>query len=138
MVATVPTLTIDGFVNNKHIQINKLFLYFLSSKYSQSNTFYGNIKSLDYILATVNDPIEIKEKIESNLTSLYKSYFDNVEIVVNVDAPEYKSTINIFITGTLTDNGETYSLTKELNTTKSDVATYNLLLDSFYSMYSNE
>lgn len=138
MLATVPTLTIDGFVNNKHIQINKLFLYFLSSKYSQSNTFYGNIKSLDYILATVNDPIEIKEKIESNLTSLYKSYFDNVEIVVNVDAPEYKSTINIFITGTLTDNGETYSLTKELNTTKSDVATYNLLLDSFYSMYSNE
>lgn len=138
MVATVPTLTIDGFVNNKHIQINKLFLYFLSSKYSQSNTFYGNIKSLDYILATVNDPIEIKEKIESNLTSIYKSYFDNVEIVVNVDAPEYKSTINIFITGTLTDNGETYSLTKELNTTKSDVATYNLLLDSFYSMYSNE
>lgn len=138
MLATVPSLSIDGFINNKYAQVSKLFLYFMSSKYSQSNAYYRDITSLDYILANYKKANELKYQIEQALMKLYGRYFDKAEILVNVDEPIDTGYLNLYITGKLTDNGETYSLTKEVNLVKGDVTSYNNMLDKYYSEYVGE
>lgn len=135
MKSAIPSLSIDGFIKNKNSQINKLFLYFLSSQYSQSNIFYGEIASLKYILAKYNDPEELRNQIHNTLTKLYEKHFDFVQFDVSVKAPDHTSSIDIYISAILTDNGETYNFTKELVLSKSDINSYHILLDQFYNEY---
>lgn len=138
MKGTVPTLSLDGFVNNKNIQVSKLFLYFLSSKFSQSNTYYGDIVSLDYILAKYNNPVELKTQILDALNKLYKRHFDRVDLDVKVEVSNADTKINIYIDGTLTDNNTTYTLTKEFSVSGADIDSYVTLLDQFYYEYMGE
>lgn len=138
MLATVPSLSIDGFINNKYAQVSKLFLYFMASKYSQSNAYYRDITSLDYILANYRNGNELKYQIEQALMKLYGRYFDKAEILVNVEEPINTGYLNLYITGKLTDGAETYSLTKEVNLVKGDVTSYNNMLDKYYSEYVGE
>lgn len=138
MKSAVPSLSIDGFITNKNSQISKLFLYFLSSQYSQSNLFYGEIASLNYILAKYNNPEDLKSQIRDTLTNLYKNHFDSVEFDINVKAPDHNSSIEIYISAILIDNNQTYNFSKELVLSKSDINSYHNLLDQFYNEYLGE
>lgn len=138
MKSAIPSLSIDGFITNKNSQISKLFLYFLSSQYSQSNLFYGEIASLKYILAKYNDPEELRNQIHDTLTNLYKKHFDSVEFDISVNAPDNTANINIYISAVLINNNETYNFTKELILSKSDINSYYNLLDQFYNEYLGE
>lgn len=138
MKASIPSLSLDGFINNKSTQVGKLFLYFLSSKYSQSSLFYKQIASLDYILATNTNASNIKSAVQSNLEMLYNNYFDKSEFNIDVETPQGTGYINIYITGNITDENKTYTLYKEIKVVNGDIESYNNMLDQFYAEYMGE
>lgn len=83
-----PSLSSDGFVEDRSILSKKLFEMFLASDKSQSN--FKNIQSLKYILnsETVDDYAK-NEDIRKGLEKLYNIYFDTVIVsVINTTTDE--------------------------------------------------
>ena len=111
----VPSLSTVGWTKNYNEIISKLYIYFIISEYSQSNSFYGKIASLKYILQSHSDVEEIKLAIQRTLIDMYGRYFDSVDVIVEVmetgNATIY--TLNII---TIADNGITYKLNKIIET----------------------
>lgn len=136
---TIPTLTLDGFLNTKKLQMSKLFEYYLASDYSQSNTFAGSVCSLKYVLAkSGGDAMTIKRGIESDLSALYGNHFSTVTPDVNVYEPEGTGKIVVEINVTATHDGETYTLLKSINYDKGDIEGFNEMLDKYYELYKGE
>ena len=91
MDVILPTMSIFGFTTDPNVITEKLFLYFVTSEYSQSVTFYGKISSLKYLLNQyATDPDKLKSEIYDTLVNLYKKYFPKVS--VEVDVKENKKT----------------------------------------------
>ena len=91
MNVILPTMSIFGFTTDPNVITEKLFLYFVTSEYSQSVTFYGKISSLKYLLNQyATDPDKLKSEIYDTLVNLYKKYFPKVS--VEVDVKENKKT----------------------------------------------
>jgi hypothetical protein len=132
----IPTLGLDGWMKNKHSQMGKLFEYFLASDYSQSNTFYGEIASLKYILASGNDSVKIKDDIVITLTKLYEKHFDTVEVVVEVKESEEESTIEYRIDVNATHGEDIYELSKDISESNGSISNFEALLDELYNEYS--
>lgn len=133
MISSIPTLTIDGFVTNKYIQMYKLFEYFLASDYSQSNTFSGKVASLKYILATETSET-MTSTIENQLRNLYISYFDSVNVQTWTEV--IGSKLHIYIDIMAEDNDKTYTLSKEVKSTKGEIENYERLLDELWEEYN--
>lgn len=106
----LPTTSIFGITDDPSIITEKLFLYFITSEYSQSVTFYGKITSLKYYLNSyATDTGKLRSSIYDNLITLYKKYFDNVTVEVDIHSKDNnKNTsdlvINIKVT-TETEDG---------------------------------
>lgn len=135
MISAIPTLTVDGFVTNKYIQMYKLFEYFLASDFSQSNLYHGEISSLKYILAVF--PTErLQQEIENSLQKLYGSYFDKVTVQTWVD--EQGAKMNIYVDIHAVDNNKNYVLAKEVKATKGNIENYEKLLDALWEEYNRK
>lgn len=137
MNSTLPSLTDEGFISNKNIMLGKLFQYFLASNYSQSNTFFGDISSLSYILANNVPDNKMKADIETTLVKLYSRYFDKADFVVTIE-DNYTDVAPVYIEGVLVDNGITYTLSKVLSIQGTTILNYENLLDEYYSEVNNE
>ena len=91
MNVVLPTMSIFGFTTDPNVITEKLFLYFVTSEYSQSVTFYGKISSLKYLLNQyATNPSKLKSDIYDTLFTMYKKYFPKVSI--EVDVKENKKT----------------------------------------------
>jgi hypothetical protein len=138
MDSCLPTLTLDGFVTNKQIMFYKIWEYFLTSEYSQSNTF--SIYSYKYIMATAfetNNIQSIGRNMESSLENLYKKYYDNAKVDCETIDDLETNTLKVRISITVSDNGgSTYSLAKELENTNGELKNYNELLNELYNHYA--
>ena len=99
MNSVLPSLSDEGFITNKEVIIAKLFKYFLASNYSQSNTFYGDISSLNYIIATNTPNDKMRADLETTLIKLYGRYFDSVDFNVNIET-DNTDVAKIYIDGT--------------------------------------
>lgn len=133
---TIPTLTLDGFLNTKKLQMSKLFEYYLASDFSQSNTFYGGVCSLKYVLAkSGGDAVSIKRGIESDLNKLYGNHFTSVTTDVGVYEPEGTGKIIVEINLSATFDNETFTLNKTINYDKGDIEGFNDMLDKYYELY---
>ena len=111
----IPSLSTVGWTKNYNEIMGKLYIYFVISEYSQSNSFYGNIASLKYILQNHSDVEEIKLAIQRSLISMYERYFSNVDIIVDITETEttIAYALNIIATG---EDGITYKLNKIIET----------------------
>jgi len=136
MIGTIPTLTLDGFVNNKNAQMGKLFEYFLSSDYSQSNVFYRDISSLRYLVTEYKDSQELKREIENTLSKLYKRHFDNVSVSVEVKESELSSTTELLINITADNDGKQYYLAKDIKQSNGEIDNYEGMLDELHEEYN--
>jgi hypothetical protein len=132
---TIPTLSRDGFITNKNIVIKKLFEYFLTSEYSQSNTFYRNISSMKYILSTNKDPYKLKETMENTLLTLYKRYFTVVDVIIDVSENDDSSTIDLTININCKYDNVSYILNRDITTDGSSITNYDKLLGQLYEEY---
>lgn len=138
MRSAIPSLTLDGWIENKNLQMTKLWEYFLASEYSQSNIFFGDISSLKYILATSDPKYNLITNLESTLTKLYQRYFDKAIADVGIDANSELNKYKVYITVTCNDSGKDYRLAKELTYSNGKIEKFEELLDNLYSQYSDK
>lgn len=132
MNSVLPSLSDEGFITNKEVIIAKLFKYFLASNYSQSNTFYGDISSLNYIIATNIPNDKMRADLETTLIKLYGRYFDSVDFNVNIET-DNTDVAKIYIDGTLQDGTNTYNLSKTVAIQGSTITNFENLLDEYYT-----
>lgn len=135
MKSSIPSLTLNGFITNKDMQMGRLFTYFLASDYLQTNMFYGDIRSLKWILAQDNDPYRTRSIMVDNLTKLYQAYFDTVEVNIELRIEESPGYDNYYIDINCTDNGVTYNLNKLIKIDGMTIVEYEENLDELYRFY---
>ena len=126
----LPTMSIFGIVTNPDIIAEKLFLYFLTSEYSQSVSFYGKISSLKYLLNKyATNPKELESEVRDTLIELYKHYFKNVNVDVEVirkDPHKVSSTLSLVMHIVCeSENGVISTVEEELTTSGTTIS--NLL-----------
>lgn len=134
MDVILPTMSIFGFTTDPNVITEKLFLYFVTSEYSQSVTFYGKISSLKYLLNQyATDPDKLKSEIYDTLVNLYKKYFPKVSIEVDVkeNKKTKKNELIISIT-TETEDGVISTVNETLVTSGSKITN---ILDLVYRWY---
>lgn len=117
---TVPTLTLNGFISDPEILIIKLFEYFVTSDYSQSVFFYGNIASLNKILQEYgNDFNNVSNEVMVALDMLYNRYFKDVEVNCYVEELKVNGNTIYNLKTDITvvdDNSITHNLIKSIKT----------------------
>lgn len=81
-MATVhASLNGQGYTKDPTIIADELFGEAIYSNYSQSDIFYGQIISLDYIIQQYStDEGGLCTSLESNYTTLFQRHFDNVVV----------------------------------------------------------
>lgn len=95
-----PMLSLSNtFTSNPNELMGICFKDFLITDYSQTTNMRGTISSLKYILAKYNDKAEIRDAIKVSLENMYRNYFENVMIIIDmedlIDSSTVKYTINI-------------------------------------------
>lgn len=100
MVNVIPSLSVNGFTRDGDLIMIKLYEYFLTSEYSQSNTFYKEIASLKYILQKHTGLEDLKVAIREALTTMYLRYFSTVTVVVTITEKSNSTTYVVDITST--------------------------------------
>lgn len=128
MANPLATLSTGGWVTSVQEIAPKLMQYYLASEYSQSITYLGDIKSLPYTLSIMKrNFIALEDTIRNDLTAVFSSYFERVEIEVSVD--ENKSlldtatsefTIKLF--AKISDRGATYNLSRLVSIVDNKIA----------------
>ena len=76
----IPTLSTEAWITDPNKMMQKIFYYYVTSMYSQSNLF--TIKSLQYTLATNKNTDEALVAVEQDLLYLYSAYFTNVKVFI--------------------------------------------------------
>lgn len=127
----IPTLSTEGWETNPSVQIAKLWEYYQAADYSQSNTFLGSISSLQYTLQKTRNPRDLKNLIETDIRSLYGSYFDTVEPVVDLQ-DHTDGRILIHVDLIVTRGDEEYTLTRSIMGTSSGIIGYETKLTEKY------
>lgn len=132
----LPTLTLDGFVTNKQIMLSKIWEYFLTSEYSQSNVFHGDIFSFKYIMATASGQLECSRIIEENLSNLFRKYYETVLVDVIVEDVGDTGTQRVKISVTVKEDDKSYYLADEVEYTNGKIENFETALDEMYSTYT--
>lgn len=135
MNSSIPSLSLDGWIDNKHMQMAKLWEYFMASEYSQTNLFNGEIASLKYLLATSNPGNNLKLKIEEALIKMYNNYFDNTVCEVNIDSTSELDKYKVYIQITCIDNNNRYYLEREIKYSNGKIEDFEKSLDELYESY---
>ena len=134
MKSTLPTLSIDEYLTNKHLLIPKLWLYYLAADKSQSS-FY-NVSSLKYDLSSSSVDRDLSSSMEKSLESLYGAYFDKVTADVNIKTDKGTNTQYCRVSLTLEDDGQKYYLLKELETKNGEIKNYHNMLHELYEEWA--
>jgi len=112
---SIPSLSTVGWTKDYNEIIQKLYVYFIVSEYSQSNSYYGEIASLKYILQSHSDIEDIKLAIQKVLLNMYDRYFDSVDITVDIIETDTSVSYSVNIIAIASD-GITYKLNKTIQT----------------------
>lgn len=127
MTPIIPALDPEGWVTSPLSIMAKLWEYYQASDYSQSNTFYRGVTSLKYTLQKDKDILTLTDLIKDDIRTLYGSYFDSVEPMVEVE--ELKDNIvKIVCEIRVTLNTEHYELSRAITGTTAGIINYETKL----------
>jgi len=90
-----PTFT--NFISNDKKFIERKFLEFLTSEYSQSSFALGQVESFRYLIYIEKDINKLVELIRDSLLRLYHNYYDNVDILIEKSEPDDDNFIDLKI-----------------------------------------
>ncbi|QVD49137.1 hypothetical protein LUCX_67 [Xanthomonas phage vB_XciM_LucasX] len=127
----VPSLSLAGFVTDIRTQIDKLFSYYLTSDYSQTTIFTGQVLSLQkHIQEFQHDNSQLTERVRADLSSYLGSISDDVTVRVSTDIPnpDDPNRTNLTIEALVVKDGVTYSVGKLIevqDTTISKIIEFN-------------
>ena len=133
MGASIPHLSVNGFKSNSEQILLKLFEYFLTSEYSQSNIYHGDIASLKYILQNEYEVNTIKNSISKTLDTMYRRYFDNVDVLVTMEESDSETSYIINIT-IIDSKNNTYKLNNSIATTENNITNMDKLMSDLRGM----
>lgn len=85
MAMGLPTLSKDGWIENRSNILEKLYKYWLVSLVEDSNVFSSEIESLKFVMSKSQDIETSVDQISSSLTKLLEPYFDDVNIVSRLE-----------------------------------------------------
>jgi len=128
----VPTLSTENWITDPNKLLQKIFYYYVTSMYSQSNLH--TIKSLQYTLATNKNTYDALVVIEQDLVYLYSKYFTNVSVVIN-NTLSYTDGVAAFIInieGVFKDNIK-YNLSTALFADDTGVLNFQYNIDNLRS-----
>jgi len=114
----IHSLDTNGAIFNKKASAVRLLKNFLISDYSQSSIYLGNVSSLRFIFSQFDNRnvIRLMSDIEAALISMYRRYFDNVDInVYNKFENEDKVVVELQIDITIIDDNDTIKLSEIIN-----------------------
>jgi len=126
--AVVPQLTRDGWTSDPTTIMVKLFEYFLISEYSQTNTMYGDISSLKYLMEIEKDVYELRNVIIRTLDKLYGRYFKTVNVSVEINNDSETETLLLIEIDTVYANGEKYNLSNVIRETGGKIVNMDELM----------
>jgi len=119
---SIPSLSTVGWTKDYNEIVQKLYMYFIVSEYSQSNSYYGEIASLKYILQSHSEIEDIKLAIQKALLNMYDRYFDSADVVVDIIETDNSVSYATNIIAIASD-GETYKLNKTIQTDANNTIT---------------
>ena len=115
MVAIVPALSEDGWVESDGRQAEYLFSHFFLSDYSQTYIYDDQVASLAWIIAMNDENVMmIPSAVQSRLEKYFSRYFNNVVVQATIaedsnNANKYQLTIYLSFVG---KDGIPYNLSK--------------------------
>jgi hypothetical protein len=113
MAEAIGSLSDKGWIHDVKPKADKLMGYYMTSNYSQSNLFFGEIVSLPKQIQEHNsDPVALRELIRSDLERILGRFYDSVSVDVstslaNQDDP---GRLNVTVQALVAQDGQTYSL----------------------------
>lgn len=119
MTTVVPSLSTAGFITDLPTQIDKVMSYYLTSDFSQSNLFRGQIVSLQkQIQAYQHDKMLLNERVREELEGLLTEVADSASVNVSSETPnpEDPGRINLTVAAVVTKDGKAYSVGKLIET----------------------
>jgi len=128
----LPTLSPEGFITNRTIMMTKLYEYFISSEQSQSNTFFGEVVSLKYIISEAANPTELQDMTLTALTKMYSKYFASVAVDITVTSTDNTMAISVNIR-TVDDVAKTYQLSEIVNVTDNNITNHDTQQEGYYA-----
>lgn len=124
MTQVVPSMSLSGFVSDVPTMIDYMFAYYLTSDYSQSNLFHGNIVSLQkQIQQYQHSEIELTTRVREELEGYFKTIVDDATIDVSTDRPnpDDPNRINLRLSAVLIKDGKSYSVGRLVKTQDSKI-----------------
>jgi len=116
MTTTLPMLSGEGWLQDPTIIMTRLFSHMFLTDYSQSNTYRGNVTSLQYILSQHGqDSTELTSAVEKAVKIYYSRYFSNVDVSFRLNetaSDGAKMAFDLHISGSW--EGERYDLQRTL------------------------
>lgn len=138
MANVIPSLTEVGYIDNKNLQMGKLFGYFMAADKSQSSLIPYRTQSLKAILAENLNPSSCASAIEAALKNLYGTYFDRVIVYVDQEDKD-GGIVNLNIDILCRDNdGKEYRLSREIKTKEGNMVEFESSLDLLYDYYKGQ
>lgn len=135
MAIGLPSLSKDGWTDNRDTILEKLYLYWLAADIQDSNLFSSNISSLKYVLSKTDNIDSSISYIKDSLSTLYDKFFDTLTIDVFKNEEGGLVYLGINIIGYYKD--KKYTLDKALLVNRENkIDIYRTLLN--YSLFRNE
>lgn len=95
MALGLPTLSKNGWLDNRSSILEKLYKYWLVALVEDSNLFTSEIESLKYVMSKSQDIETSVDQISESLTKLLDPYFDEVDVISRLE--EENSRVYILI-----------------------------------------
>lgn len=105
MKNTVPRLDTAGAITDTLTQIDLILAYCFAADKKQSILYNDVVSFVDFLSDISSSPIELSNKIKSNLKNVFNKYFgnDKVDISTNIQEIVEKSQYIINLTITVTE-----------------------------------
>lgn len=126
-MTTVPSLGSNGWVTNPGTMIETVFAFALTSDYSQSTIYQGEVTSIPYLINLYQqNREELSERLETALRTLYSRYnFENLYIDVTTTDNSLSGspqTYDLSIVIEVTVDGRNYNLSRIARNLGSELA----------------
>lgn len=114
MPKSIPSLSSIGWVKSTEEKGDFALSYFITSEYSQSVIYWGNITSLQYLVKEYgNDERTLQTEVSNALSKYLRRYFDDdISVFVKVSEPDSTKPgqLAIQLNCIIRENGIEYSL----------------------------
>lgn len=118
MTIPVPMLSTQGWVKELSAKIDALLAHYISTDNDQSNTYSGNLSSLQFVIEQHNnDPLATSTAVSDSVRRYLARYYENVMAEARftlVDETESQTLVKITLSLNFTEDGINYTANRLL------------------------